>query len=218
MDATPIRVLVVDDHTLLREGTRHLLAGVPDLVVVGEVSRGDEVVDAVHEYSPDVVLLDIQLPGLNGIDVTRAVRAVTPAVKILILTAHADEDYVHAALGAGASGYLLKTTSGNDLAEAIRTVHAGTNTVLDTSLAQVFISHLQMHSMPASSHLTPREHEIMELVARGLSNRAIAYKLGISPRTVEGHLRRTFEKENVNSRVELVRHALEHRLLSIPPV
>ena len=208
-----IRVLIVDDHTLLREGTRHLLTGSPDLLVVGEAARGDEVAGLVDSLRPDVVLLDIQLPGINGIEVTRIISATT---RVLILTAHADEDYVQAALSAGASGYLLKTTPAHELAEAIRTVYAGTTTVLDKTLALRFVSGANSRAAKTVADLTRREREVLRLVATGLTNRAIAGRLGISHRTVEGHLHRIFEKENVGSRVELFRFALEHRLLSLP--
>lgn len=216
MDDPPIRIVIVDDHTLLREGTRHLLAAYPDLAVVAEASRGDDVPQLVSDLRPDVVLLDVQLPGMNGIEVTRIIASSASATRVLILTAHADEDYVHAALAAGASGYLLKTTRASDLADAIRAVHAGKTTVVDSSLVLTFLRHAGDRGNDGDD-LTRREHDVLRLVAAGLSNRAIAQDLGISHRTVEGHLHRIFEKEDVGSRVELLRYALEHRLLTIPP-
>jgi DNA-binding NarL/FixJ family response regulator len=218
MVARPIRILIVDDHTLLREGTRQLLSQDAGLDVVGEVARGDEAVAAVERLQPDVLLLDIRLPGMNGIDIAREVAKRFTEVRVLILTAYADDDYVYAAIGAGASGYLLKTAPGHELVSAIRAMHEGA-TVFDAAIT----SKLRMRqnstaftpSLPAE--LTEREREVLRLVYDGLANKAIAVQLGISPRTVEGHLHRIFDKVDVGSRTGLLKYALEHHMLSADP-
>jgi DNA-binding NarL/FixJ family response regulator len=210
-----IRIVIVDDHTLLREGTRQLLMQDPGLDVVGEVARGDEAVTVVERLQPDVLLLDIRLPGMNGIDIAREVAKRFPAVRVLILTAYSDDDYVHAAIEAGASGYLLKTAPGHELVSAIRAMHDGA-TVFDAAI----ISKLRMHQNSATftpsfpTELTKREREVLHLVYDGLANKAIAVKLGISRRTVEGHLHRIFDKVDVGSRTGLLKYALEHHMLS----
>jgi DNA-binding NarL/FixJ family response regulator len=214
----PIRILIVDDHTLLREGTRQLLEQDPGLVVVGEVARGDETVAAVELLLPDVLLLDIRLPGMNGIDIAREVARRFPAVRVLILSAYADDDYVHAAIGAGASGFLLKTTPGNELVGAIHIVQGGA-TVFDAAITRKLGSqqHLSSGSSRPPVELTDRESEILKLVYNGLANKAIAAQLGISPRTVEGHLHRILNKVDVTSRTGLLKYALEHHLVSPDP-
>ncbi len=216
MDSRPISIVILDDHTLLREGTRQLLTAFPYLTVIGEAANGEEALLVVDQLRPDVALVDIQLPGMNGLEVTRQIVANFPGTRVLILTAHADEDYLQAALNSGAAGYLLKTTPAYELAEAIRAVRSGT-TVIDTSIVVRFVNQVKVQASVRTTDLTAREQEIMRLVGHGLSNKAIAAHLGISHRTVEGHLHRIFEKENVSSRTELLRYALEHNLLSIQP-
>jgi len=218
MVARPIRILIVDDHTLLREGTRQLLSQDAGLDVVGEVARGDEAVAAVERLQPDVLLLDIRLPGMNGIDIAREVAKRFTEVRVLILTAYADDDYVHAAIGAGASGYLLKTAPGDELVSAIRAMHEGA-TVFDAAIT----SKLRMRQNSAAftpslpTELTEREREVLRLVYDGLASKAIAVRLEISRRTVEGHLHRIFDKVDVGSRTGLLKYALEHHMLSADP-
>ncbi len=214
MVVEPIRILIVDDHTLLREGTRQLLTQDPGLDVVGEVARGDEPVAAVEQLRPDVLLLDIRLPGMNGIDVTREVAKRFPEVQILILTAYADDDYIHAAVGAGAHGYLLKTAPGHELITSIRAMHEGA-TVFDAAIT----GKLRMgqnsaaFTSPLDTALTAREREVLRMVYEGLANKAIAAQLGISPRTVEGHLHRIMGKVDVGSRTALLKYAVDHHLI-----
>ena len=213
MTASLIRVVIVDDHALLREGTRQLLAThCPDMVVMGEAASGDEAYDLVRETLPDVVVMDVQIPNVSGIALTRKITSEFPAVQVLILTAYDDEDYVRAALAAGAAGYLLKTSPVEELAEAIRAVHHGT-LVIDRSLASRFLDPKSLR-FQVREELTGRERDVLDLMAKGMSNKAIASALHISPRTVEGHLRRMFQKEAVGSRVELLRYAYEHRMIS----
>jgi DNA-binding NarL/FixJ family response regulator len=214
MVVEPIRVVIVDDHTLLREGTCELLTRDPGLKVVGEVARGDEAFAEVERLRPDVLLLDIRLPGMNGIDVARDVAKRFPEMRILILTAYADDDYVHAAIAAGAHGYLLKTAPGHELISAIRALREGV-TVFDAAItSRLGMQHTQA-AFPSSvpAELTERENEVLRMVYDGLANKAIAVRLGISPRTVEGHLHRIMNKVDVGSRTGLLKYALEHHML-----
>lgn len=209
-----IHILIVDDHTLLRQGTRELLTQSSDLLVVGEVARGDLVLDAIETLHPEVVLLDVRLPGLNGIDVTRQIVDRFPGVRVIILTAYDDENYVSGAVSAGASGYLLKTAPASQLAGAIRAVQAGA-TVFDAAVTGRLVNHRGPTSASGNTlELSAREREVLQLVCKGMPNKAIAVNLGISRRTVEGHLHRMFEKVAVGSRTELMRHAIDHHLLA----
>lgn len=209
--AGTIAVLVVDDHPLVREGTRRLLEGQRDITVVGEAESGEGALELAAKLGPDVVLLDIHLGGLNGFDVARKLSDEHPNVKILMLTAFDDREYVHAALAAGASGYLLKTTRGEELAEAIRGVLKGRE-IIDPVLEREISG--QDAKVDALA-LTDREMEVVALLAEGLPNKAIASRLGISRRTVEGHISRVFAKVGATSRTELLRFALSHHLVTL---
>lgn len=211
-----IRVLVVDDHAVVRKGTRQLLEASGDVVVVGEVDRGDMVLEEVERACPEVVVLDLQLPGMSGVEVTRRLAVEAPGVRALILTAFAEEGLLVEALEAGAAGFLSKTVPGTELVEAVRAVHSGAN-VVDGSLSGALVRlgrGVGRASGNAQSGITPREREVMVLVAQGLANKVIAAELGISRRTVEGHLRHLFEKLGVSSRSGLVHVALRHHVLS----
>lgn len=206
-----ITVFIAEDHTLVREGTRQILEQHEDLRVVGEAERGDDAADRIAALRPDVALLDLRLPGLNGIAVAGRIAAAAPGVRVLILSAYDDEDYVLAALQAGAAGYLLKTAPGREVAAAVRAAHRG-ETVLAPALARKLAQYWQRASRPGSSPLSPRELAVLRLLARGLSNKDIALALGISLRTVEGHLGNVFAKLGVTSRTEAVLYAVDHHL------
>ena len=210
MGEAPVRIVIADDHALVREGTRELLGRHPDLQVVGEVASGDEVVAAVLAAEPDLVLLDVRLPGASGIEVMRRLAVEAPAVKVVMLSAFAEHDYVSAALGAGAAGYLLKTAPGEEVAAAIRAVMSGA-TVLDPAVSKQLAVGTGAGSNPGE--LTAREAELVRLVAEGLPNKAVATRLGLSRRTVEGHLGRIFAKLGVATRTELAHYATVHGLL-----
>lgn len=200
-----VTVVIVDDHALVREGTRQILerAGI---TVVGEAETGEEALAVVGETRPAVVLCDFRLPDLNGVEVARHVAVVAPGSRVLMLSAFDETDYVRAALAAGASGYLLKTTPGDELVGAVRAVAAGV-TVLDPRLS----ASLARPPEPAAGglgSLTSRERDVVGLVAEGLANKEIAARLGISSRTVEGHLAHIFEKLDLVSRAALVRLAV----------
>jgi DNA-binding NarL/FixJ family response regulator len=213
-DKPPIRVVIVDDHELLREGTRQILQQETTIKVVGEASRGDEAVELVARLLPDVVLLDLRLPGLSGIDAARQIAKLSPATRVLVLTAYDEEDYVLEALQAGAAGYLLKTAPSNELLEAVRAVAAGA-TVLEPSVSDALARRWTRADGPGGTHLTARELEVLRLTAQGMANKEIARKLCLSLRTIEGHLNRTFNKLGVASRTEAVFHAVNHHLISL---
>ena len=214
MDRQPIRVVIVDDHALLREGTRWILQQEPTIEVVGEASRGDEAVELVLQLQPDVVLLDLRLPGLPGIDAARQIALLSPRTRVLIVTAYDEEDYVLEALQAGAAGYLLKTAPSHELLEAVRAVAAGA-TVLQPSVSAALARRWTRSDGPGGVQLSARELEVLRLTAHGMANKEMAHKLGLSLRTVEGHLSRTFAKLGVASRTEAVFLAVNQHLISL---
>lgn len=177
-----IRVLVVDDHALHREGTRRILEEYDGLEVVGDADSGEAALALINELNPDVVLLDIRLPGINGIETARRAHRHHPDVRILVVTAYDDEEYVRGAFEAGAAGYLSKAAPGRELVEAVRAVVSGA-TVLGPSLLGALLA----RDDGASTRLTEREEEVLELLAQGLHNKQVALRLGISARTVERH-------------------------------
>jgi DNA-binding NarL/FixJ family response regulator len=211
-----IRILLVDDHALLRQGTAELLRREPGLVVVGEASDGERAVELAEALKPDLIIMDVRMPVLSGIEATRRIRQSLPGVRVLVLTAHDDMQYVFSLLQAGASGYLLKTAPIKDLVDAIYRIHAG-EVSLDPEIARKLALHqsVAIEEAPDPSpetavleELTARELTVLQLLARGLSNQAIAETLSISDRTVQAHLTRLFSKMNVSSRLEAVLTAI----------
>jgi len=208
-----ITVFIAEDHALVREGTRQILEQQPDLRVVGEADRGDSAVELIGILRPAVVLLDLRLPVMNGIEVATRIRDSWPDVKVLILSAYDDEDYVLAALEAGVAGYLLKIAPGREVVKAVRAAYAG-ETVLHPGIARQLARQWQRANLAdQGDRLSPRELAVLGLLARGSSNKEIAAALGISFRTVEGHLGNIFSKLGVDSRIEAVLYAADHHLL-----
>ena len=206
----PIRVVLAEDHTLVRQGTRRLLEDSGRVVVVAEASDGHEAVAAVDRHEPDMAIVDIGLPGLNGIEATRRIKADHPQISVIGLTVHDEDQYVFALLGAGAAGYLLKDVEGHQLLHAVEAVYAG-ESVLHPSITHKVLTRLSRGAPePAepSDPLTDREHAVLELAAQGLANKEIAARLEVSIRTVETHLSRVFAKLEVGSRTEAVLHGL----------
>jgi len=216
MDKTAIRVLVVDDHAIVRRGIRALLAENEHIEVVGEASDGQEAVTRADALSPDVVLMDLVMPGLDGIEATRQITADEAGPRILVLTSFAGDDMVFPAIKAGALGYLLKDSEPADLVEAIQQVHRGEPS-LQPSIAQKVLKELRRPSArpPTPNPLTDREREVLRLVAKGLTNKAIGRALDISDRTVQGHLANIYGKLNASSRTEAVTKALRQGWLTI---
>jgi len=198
-----VRVLLAEDHAVVREGTRQIVEADPSIEVVAEAGDGAEVVALASRFRPDVVLLDLHMPVMNGIEATRRIAADAPDARTLILSAYDDEDYVSAALDAGASGYLLKSAHGRDVLAAIHAVAQG-QVVMDARLAR---RALQRRDAPATDRPTAREIEVLRLAAQGLRTKDIAAELGTSPRTVEAHFTSIFNRFGVTTRTEAVLHA-----------
>lgn len=206
--ANATRVLIADDHPLMRAGLRERLARTgTGIEVVGEASDGQEAYELAGRLHPDVVLLDIAMPGLNGIEATRKIKAEWPEIAILVLTAYDDEQYVYALIDAGAAGYLLKTAEGSALADAVQRIGQG-ETVLSQAITEKIVRRIaqggRAPGRPASNPLSERELEVLALAAQGSSNKLIADRLGLSVRTVHAHMRNIFGKLDVASRTEAV--------------
>jgi DNA-binding NarL/FixJ family response regulator len=208
-----LRILLAEDHTLVREGTRQILAQCVDFEVVGETDRGDTAVELAMQLEPDVVVLDVRLPGLNGIEATRRITAQRQASRVLIVSAYDDQQYVLEALRAGAAGYLLKTAPSSELVSAVRTVASGATVLQDTISRRLA---MRGEDRGASNlEPSPRELEILHEVAAGKPNKEIALDLHISARTVEGHLNNLFAKLGVSSRTEALVVAMNRHLISL---
>ena len=205
---TKIRVAIADDHPLLREAMRNVLEQHEDMEVLGEASNGEEAVTLSSELKPDVVVMDIVMPKLSGIEATRQIRKVSPATAVLVLTAYDDDRYVIGLLEAGAASYLLKSARGEALVKAIRAVHAGESVLHPTIIAKILKYGMRIGAEggkpKAEEQLSDREMEILKLAARGMSNKDIAKTLFLSIRTVKAHLSNIFNKMGVASRTEAI--------------
>lgn len=204
----PIRVLLADDHQVVRTGIRQFLEGADDITVVAEADDGQQAIEMIGDHRPDVAVLDIQMPKKTGIEVTRWVRTNRPATGVLILSAYDDDPYVLAVLKAGANGYVLKTADGEEIVQAVRSVHDG-KSALDPEIARKVMNRISGGSIVENiEELTSRELEVLTLVAQGYTNKAIGVQLGISDRTVQGHLAKIFGKLQASSRTEAVMRAV----------
>jgi DNA-binding NarL/FixJ family response regulator len=209
-----IKVMLADDHAVVRKGIREFLEEAGDVAVVAEASTGDEALTAIREEQPDVAVLDIQMPGRTGLEVTRAVRAEQLPVGVLILTAYDDDPFIMTALQAGANGYVLKTAEPEEIVAAVRAVHEG-QSALDPAIVQKLMSHLS--GQPPAGTVEPlsaREIEVLRLAAQGFTNKAIGAQLNISDRTVQGHLANVYGKLAVGNRTEAVTRAIQLGLIS----
>ncbi len=214
-----ISILLAEDHVIVREGTRELLQHQPDMEVVGEASDGEEAVTLAKQLKPDVIVMDIAMPKLNGIEATKQIKKFRPATAVLILTAYDTDQYIMALLEAGAAGYLLKSVRGNQLIDAIRAVYAG-ESVLQPSTTRRVIEQLKAKAsgeeeIPSFLPLSDREMEVLRLSARGVSNKEIAETLFLSKRTVQSHLSNIFRTLIVASRTEAVLFGLKRGWFSI---
>lgn len=211
----PIRVLLADDHAVVRQGIRQFLETSANILIVAEASDGLEAIQLIREHQPEVAVVDIQMPGQSGIEVTRAVRAERLPVGVLILTAFDDPPYIKAVLQAGANGYVLKTAEAHELVEAVQAVHEG-QSVLGPGIARKLMEQLTTPRAEALVEpLTERELEVLRLTAKGYTNKAIGAELSISDRTVQGHLAKIYDKLGAASRTEAVMRAVA--LGWIPP-
>ena len=213
-----VRIFLADDHTVIRAGIRLVLERQPDLHVVGEASDGRETVNAIERLHPDVVVMDISMPNLNGIEATRQILANGVAVSIVVLSMHADEEYVLRALKAGARGYLLKESAEADLIAAVRAVVSGKSffsPAVSRLLVEDYVRQLQDRDIEDSYELlTTREREILQLVAEGKSNKDIANLLNVSVYTVETHRSNIMEKLNLHGVPELILYAVRKGVIS----
>jgi len=217
-----IKVLIADDHAVVREGTRQILEHEPDLKVVAEAADGDEAVKLTGSSKPDVAIIDISMPRVDGIEATRQIKALYPQVAVLILTAYDDDQFVFSLMEAGAAGYLLKSVRGSELVDAIRAVYSG-ESVLHPSIARKVLNRFvpsldkgQRQEPPET--LSQREMEVLQLATQGLSNQDIADELSLSLRTVQAHLGHIFNKLRVSSRTEAVVRALKEGWITLDDI
>ena len=209
------RILITDDHAIVRTGLRTLLQSEPSLELVGEASGGYEAIDLVAETSPDILLLDLSMPDLDGIEVTKKLKPKYPELRILILTIHEDKALVREAIKAGASGYILKRAAESELVSAINVLMRG-DMYVDHALLSTLVEDTvekPAHNRELIEALTPREKDVLGLIVLGYTNRQIGEELSISMRTVEGHRSNLSEKIGSRSRADLVRYARENDLI-----
>jgi DNA-binding NarL/FixJ family response regulator len=222
-----IKVLLVEDHAVVREGTAELLNRQPDIEVVGEAGDGATAVELALSLKPDVVLMDVQLPVLDGIAATRKIKVSRPTIAVLALTAHDEDQYIFALLEAGAAGYLLKTVRAGELVDAVRSVYRG-EAALHPSVAKKVLGRFVGHSTTTNTAsetphrseetLSERELEVLKLAGQGLSNKEIADRLVLSPRTVQAHFANIFVKMEVGSRTEAVLQGLKRHWINLDDI
>lgn len=205
--ADPIRVVLAEDHVMVRAGIERLLAGAPDIEIVGLAANGREAVDTAREQRPDVVVMDLSMPELDGVAATRELRASVPEVRVLVLTSFMDTHRIVDAVDAGAVGYLLKDAEPDELLRAVRAVARG-EMPLDPRVTRALVE--RRESVPTADELTEREQEVLGLVAEGLTNKLIARRLGISEKTVKAHLTRVFGRIGVSDRTQAALWARDH--------
>jgi DNA-binding NarL/FixJ family response regulator len=214
-----IKVLLAEDHTIVRKGLTSLLAGEADIEVVGEAEDGQEAVEKVEQLGPDVVLMDNTMPVLNGLEATRQIKKRFPEIKVLVLTMHTTEEYIQQFLQAGASGYLIKKTAPKELVTAIHAVYRG-DSYLSPSISNVIIEgYLHQAAATASEDsyekLTDRERQVLQMITEGVSNREIAERLHLSVKTVNNHRMNLMDKLNIHNTAKLVKYAIRKGVISL---
>lgn len=216
-----IKILIVDDHSILREGIRVLLEGCGGMEVVGEAADGKEAIEKSRKLEPDLVLMDIAMPGLGGLEAMLEIRKTCPKTRVLVLTQYDNKEYIYRFLKAGASGYVLKKAVSGELISAIRAVHRGSSFLSPDVAPAVIEGYLQkkdkeLEEDPYES-LTYREKQVLKLIAEGHTNKQIADMLYMSVKTVMGHRTHVMEKLNIHSRTELVKFAIQKGLIELKP-
>jgi two-component system, NarL family, response regulator NreC len=211
------RILICDDHTLFVEGIKAMLRHEPSLEIVGEARDGRQAVDLVKELKPDVILMDVSMPDMNGFDATRRVREFDVGVKVLILSMHDEEELVARCLEAGAAGYIIKDAPASQLLYAIETVQKGERYLSPAVLKKVVQGYVKNTNRPQTSYdrLTPREREILKLLAEGLTVKEVATRLDLSVKTVEVHKHNLMKKIDVHDRGELIKYAIQRKLIAV---
>lgn len=214
-----IKILIADDHAVVREGTKQILEQAEDMVVVAEACDGEEAVKLAGSARPDVAIIDVNMPRVDGVEATKQIKTLYPNIAILILTAYDDDQFVFSLLEAGAAGYLLKSIRGRELIEAVRRVYSG-ESVLHPAVARKVLNRFvsgagKTAAQKSSSVLSAREMEVLRLAAKGLSNHDIANELCLSLRTVQGHLGHVFNKLQVSSRTEAVVRAIKEGWVTV---
>jgi DNA-binding NarL/FixJ family response regulator len=213
-----IRILLADDHTILRDGIRALLADEPNMVLVGEAEDGRRAVKMACELKPDIVVMDIAMPQLNGLEATRQIKRHLPETNVLILSMHDNEEYIRQVLAAGAMGYILKDAAARELIQAIKTVHRG-EAVLSTAITRLVIEDYlrwgDIQPEDETNSLTPREREVLQLIAEGYTNKQIADILTISIKTVQVHRANLMGKLDLHDRGELIKYAIQKKIIDI---
>jgi two-component system response regulator NreC len=213
-----IKVLVADDHTILRQGIKSLLANEKEIEVIGEAKDGREALTIIEETLPDVILMDIAMPGLNGLEATRRIKKKFPRMKVLVLTMYTNEEYIFQILNAGANGYLVKETAFQDLISAIKAVYkneAFMSPSISKKVINSYIKRAQKDEEETCEILTTREREILQLIAEGNSSKKIAELLFISPKTVETHRTHIMDKLNIHNRTGLVKYAIRKGIVDV---
>ncbi|MGD8457142.1 MAG: response regulator transcription factor [Anaerolineales bacterium] len=211
-----IRVLLVDDHQVLRDGLRLLLESEKDIVIVGEASNGKQAIEKAKQLIPDVIVMDLGLPDISGIDVIKSIHPQLPDTHTVVLSMHTQKDFVLNAIGAGAEGYVPKSSTHESLLDAIRTVHAGErylHPLAANALVETYIKEEESSEEQLFQDLTEREQEVLRLSARGYTSREIGEKLIISPKTVDTYRQRAFDKLGIEHRNELIRFAMKAGIL-----
>lgn len=209
--------MLVDDHAVLRDGLRNIISVEEDIEVVGEAVSGDDALLQVEKCKPDMILMDINMPMKNGVEVTGILKKKYPHIKVLVLTMHSHEEYFMSAIREGADGYLLKDAPSDQVVEAIRTVARGESVIHPSMTRKLLAFHQQKETQKEDTTLTEREKEVLLCLVEGLSNKEIADRLFISDKTVKIHVSKIFKKLNVKSRSQVVIHAVQHQLVPIPP-
>lgn len=213
-----LKILLVDDHALVRDGLRSLLERLPMVQRVEEASNGREALDRIQSGQPDLVIMDVAMPNLNGIDACRQIRKTHPRTRVLMLSMHSDRQIVRSAMDAGASGYCIKGSNSNEFLEAIRRISEGRqylSPAISEKMYNPYSSQADENLQPPHERLTPREREILQLLSEGTSTRNIAASLGVSIKTVETHRRNIMQKMNVYSVAELTKHAIRAGITSL---
>lgn len=213
-----IRILLADDHTILRNGIRAILEDEPGMVVVGEAEDGRVAVSLACQLKPDIVIMDIAMPLLNGLEATRQIRRLCPGVKVIILSMHDNEEYIVQVLEAGAMGYILKDAAARELISALRSVHRG-EAVLSPAITRIVIEdYLRwggIRPTEDAEELSPREREILQLIAEGYTSKQIAEILTISLKTVQAHRNNLMQKLNLHNRGELIKYAIQKKIIEV---